>query len=339
MKSNKFIILSLIMVLVLSLLVGCRKMGDGTSSSNNSDVSSTVYDIVDVIEDDNQSIADIVSSENEVSDTTDSSSNTSSLSLPEGYVDVDTDDSKDEDFIPIYEETTPENSTSNDSSSSDTIPTYSASLNSKGKAKTKEIDPGKSHYYKIKGASNRILTIESPNAYVIYNNVTYSAKNGFLSFLVVSDELASAQILFEIGNNGSQKEAFTIQFTSQVGSKDNPEVLSTVGENVSVKIEAGNDQGYSYSYIADKDGKIRFYILSDATKGKITVDKIINANLQVVQQRTTDDTGEDYLKTDSTGKYVEFDVKSGDKFTITAGSNSNGTDFPEITIEWKAIYA
>ena len=95
MKSNKFIILSLIMVLVLSLLVGCRKMGDGTSSSNNSDVSSTVYDIVDVIEDDNQSIADIVSSENEVSDTTDSSSNTSSLSLPEGYVDVDTDDSKD----------------------------------------------------------------------------------------------------------------------------------------------------------------------------------------------------------------------------------------------------
>lgn len=338
MKLNKFIILSLATVLVLSLFEGCRKIGDETSYLNSSDVSSTVYDIVDVIEDDNQSADSTASSEDQESSATYSGSDNGSSSLPDNFVDVNDGDSEDDDVPPIYIEPEPEDSTSGDSSS-DTIPTYIASLSSKGKTKTREIDPGKSHYYKIKGASNRILTIESPNAYVIYNGVTYSAKNGVVSFLVVSDELASAQILFEIGNNGSQKESFTIQFTSQVGSKDNPEVLSTVGENVSVKIEAGNDQGYSYSYAATKDGKIRFYILSDTTKGKITVDKIIDAKLQVVQQRSTDDTGEEYLKTDNTGTYIEFDVKSGDQFTITAGSNANGTDFPELTIVWKAIYA
>ena len=142
--------------------------------------------------------------------------------------------------------------------------------------KTVEIAAGQSVYYKIKGASNRIFTIQSPNAYVIYNGVTYSAKNGVLIFFVESDLLASDQILFEIGNSGLQKESFTIQFKSPVGSRDNPEVLNKVGENISKKIEAENDQGYSYSYVANKDGKIRFYILSDATKGKIAVDKIIN---------------------------------------------------------------
>ena len=247
------------------------------------------------------------------------------------------DDPDDEDLPPTYIEPTPE--TPSTEISPATKPTYTTSPNANGKMKTDAIAAGQSVYYKIKGASNRIFTIQSPNAYVIYNGVTYSAKNGVLIFFVESDLLASDQILFEIGNSGLQKESFTIQFKSPVGSRDNPEVLNKVSENISKKIEAENDQGYSYSYVANKDGKIRFYILSDATKGKIAVDKIINPKLQVVQQRTTDDSGEDYLKKDSIGTYIEFDVVSGDKFTITAAHNSNSSDSSAINIEWKAVYA
>ncbi len=341
MKSNKFIILSLITVLVLSLFVGCRKIGDTASSlSNNSDVSSTVYDIVDVVDDDNQSTSSINSSEDTESETTDTSSDTGSSSLPNNFVDVGNGDSDDEDIPPVYIEPTPDTTVSGDSSSSDTtIPTYIAALNSKGKAKTREIDPGKYHYYKIRGASNQILTIESPNAYVVYNDVTYSAKNGVLSFWVESDELASAQILFEIGNKGSQKESFTIQFSSPVGSKDNPEPINIVGKKITTTTKEGNEQGYSYSYVATKAGKLRFYILSDTQKGKLETTKSMGKN--IIAFGTTDLIEETtYLITnkDSVGTYIEYkDVAVGDVITVTIGPNS-GTSFPSVTVEWMIEY-
>ncbi len=338
MKLNKFLILSLITVLVLSLFAGCRKVGD-EASSNNSDVSSMVYDIVDVIEGENESTDSTVSEENTESDTTDGGSDTSNITMPDNIVDIDDGELEGEELPPTYIEETPETPSTDGNSTPSTKPTYATSPNATGKMKTAEIAAGQSVYYKIKGASNRILTIQSPNAYVIYNGVTYSASNGVLSFFVESDLLASDQILFEIGNKGSQNESFTIQFTSPVGSKDNPEVLNAIDEKITTNIKQDNDQGYSYSYVATKDGKIRFYILSDAKSGKITVDKIIDPKLQVIQQRSTDDTGEDYLKTDSLGTYIEFDVKSGDKFTITAAHNTSGGDFPAIAIEWKVVYA
>lgn len=45
----------------------------------------------------------------------------------------------------------------------------------------------------------------------------------------------------------------------------------------------------------------------------------------------------DYLKTDEVGTYVEFDVKKGDKFSISVAPISNNSN--KLTIEWKAQYA
>ena len=348
MKLNKLIILSLITVLAFSLFAGCRKIGDETYSSCTSDLSSTVYDIVDVIEDtsDNAQLEDnTTSSENQESGDTDNTSNINSERMPDNIVivgDNESSDNTNEESLPPTFIEEDDNNTSNDSGTATegySGKTFATSPNENGKLVTVKIAPNSSVYYKINRVANKVLTINSPNAFVVYNDNKYTAKNGVLSFFVESDLLASDQILFEIGNSGSQKESFTIQFKSPVGSRDNPEVLNNVGENISKKIEAGNDQGYSYSYVANKDGKIRFYILSDATKGKIAVDKIINPKLQVVLQRTTDDSGEDYLKKDSIGTYIEFDVVSGDKFTITVAHNSNGSDSSAINIEWKAVYA
>ena len=91
MKLNKLIILSLITVLTFSLFAGCRIIGDETYSSSVSDISSTVYDIVDVIEDTSdhaQSEDNATLSENQGSSVTDNTSTTNSESMPNNIVDI-----------------------------------------------------------------------------------------------------------------------------------------------------------------------------------------------------------------------------------------------------------
>lgn len=345
---------------MISSFTGCRKVNGDTSSANSSDTTSNQYGFVDVLNsEDSVNSEDILSDDasstlsasddedqnnSDSSNTTDKNNTSSENIFTDNIVSIDDSSDTDGDGIednvtdklpPTYVESTPQDSSN---PSSYEKPTYVNSPSSKGRVKTVEIEAGRSVYYKISRVSNKVLTIENANAYVIYNGVTYSAKNGVVSFLVESDLLASDQILFEIGNSGSTNESFTILFTSPTGSKENPKVIESIGEKVTARIKKGNDQGYFYSYKATKDGKIRFYILSDAKKGMVSVDKLIDPKNFIIQQRNTTDTGEDYLKTDSVGTYVEFDVKTGDQFNIGVAANTT-FDEAQITIEWKAVYA
>lgn len=340
MNFKKYIITILSVILIMTLSVGCRNTGDQMSSANSLDNTSSTYGVVDVVENDNQSTESTLSSEDSEGQTSNNSSDIGSTTIPDDFVDVDTDDFEDDDLPPIYVEPTPDDSTSDGSSSSESIPTYGASLSAKGKMKTQKIDPGKSHYYKIKGASNRILTIESPNAYVIYNDVKYSAKNGVVSFFVESDELASAQIMFEIGNCGSQTESFTVQFLSEVGSKDNPEPLNSTSSKFTTTINLGRSSEYFYKYTATNKGKIRFYLLSDEENTLLTVGQMLFEYKDVEAKGCSDIIEEtNYLKTskDSTGVFIEFDTNNGDEFKISVAPIGNTSNTGTISIEWKIV--
>lgn len=348
MKSNKFIILSLITVLVFSLFAGCRKMGDAELSSNNSDVSSMVYDIVDVIEDNNQSTSSTELNENveqdNQSDTLDSDSNTSSInSQVNNIVSVgDGDTVSDPDAPATFVD--PDSSVEPDP---ETDAYNNATFTTSPKAKTGDVTTVKiaangSVFYKIRSVSNKILTIKNTNAYVVYNGTRYDAKNGIVSFTVVTDELSSAQILFEIGNKGSKPESFTINFASPLGSSDNPEVIEAINDDFSVSIKKDNQQGYYYKYIATQEGKIRFYILSDANKGKLDTSKIVGYTDRgdpISANGVTNCLEETkYLitKKDESGTYIEYDAKIGDQFTVIAGQVD--TKSSETTIVWKIVY-
>lgn len=345
MNLKKYIILVLSISLIITLFTGCRKVNEDKSSGNTSNITSDVYGVVDIID----SNIDIHSTDDTVLESDDSIINsnetntTSGNNFTDNYVSVgDGGDpentTNDDELPPTFLESTPGTLTpgSNQPISSANNP-FVTSPNYKGKVVTVDIKAGTSEFYKLSRVANRILTINSPNAFVVYNGVKYSAQNGVLSFTVVSNLLASDQILFEIGNSGSKTESFTIIFSSPVGSKDNPKKLDSIGEKITVTIDKGNDQGYFYSYKATKDGKIKFYILSDAKKGKLTVDKLIDPQNFIIQQRNTTDTDEDYLKTDSIGTYVEFDVKKDDEFFIGAAFISSSDS--SINIDWKAVYA
>ena len=352
MKFNKLFVLILALTMIISVLVGCSiVVVDNDSSSNDvADSSSAVYNNTDNSEDvtnNAESVDSTVTSDE--GNTSDVSSTTSEEVISNNIVSIgdggnsnnssNSSNSEEDDLPPTYIESQPTTSNPDDNTpiSSADNPLVTAP-NAKGKVVTVDIKAGTVEYYKIARVSNKIMTINSPNAYVIYNGVKYTAKNGVLSFEVVSDLLASAQIEFQIGNSGSKTESFTILFTSPVGSKDNPKVLDSAGDKVTTTIKKGNDQGYFYSYEANKDGKIRFYILSDAKKAMLSIDKLIDPKNYIIQQRNTTDTGEDYLKTDSIGTYVEFDVKSGDDFAIGVSALSS-IDDAGLKVEWKIVYA
>lgn len=346
MKLNKIIAIALVATLVLSLCIGCKSNEDLSSSSIDATVdSSTVYGDVDIVDDEAN---DTTSNDSNVTSGGEESSNASSNKeekpLDNNYVSVGDGGSSgnstsEDDLPPTYIESAPTTSNPDKNAPLSTADNpLVTSPNAKGKVVTVEIKAGTVEYYKIGRASNKVMTINSPNAYVIYEGVKYTAKNGVLSFEVVSDLLASEQISFQIGNSGSKAESFTILFTSPAGSKDNPKTLDSIGDKVTTTIKKGNDHGVFHSYKATQDGKIRFYIISDAKIGKLTVDKLIDPKNFIIQQRNTTDTGEDYLKTDSIGTYVEFDVKSGDNFAIGVAAISSVAD-AGITVEWKAVYA
>lgn len=344
MNIKKILSITFALIFISSTFAGCRKVGENDmSSGNTSDLSSVVYDVVDIVE--NESSDAQSSTESTVSDDTQSDATSSAVSsdiFTENVVSVGDNNNEAESDAPltfIESDGSSNSETTDDTSKGYDKVTCETAPNSKtGNVTTVKIAANGSVYYKIKGASNKILTLESADAYVVYNGTKYQPKNGIISFTVVSDELANAQILFEIGNNGSVAQSFTINFASPKGSRENPEVIDSIDNSITVNIAEGNDQGYFYSYTATESGKIRFYILSDTNSGKLSVDKIINAKLQVVQQRNTTETSEDYVKTDKIGTYIEFDVEKGDKFDITVGPNANPGVYPAVTVEWKIVY-
>ena len=344
MKFNKIIAVALMVTMVLALCVGCKSNEDLSSSSLDDTVdSNVVYGDVDIVDDETSSVVSNdsdVTSDNDASDS--SSSSEEAILDGDNYVSVgdggNGNNASEDDLPPTYIESTPTTSNPDKNAPLSTADNpLVTSPNAKGKVVTVEIKAGTVEYYKIGRASNKVLTINSPNAYVVYEGVKYTAKNGVVSFEVVSELLASEQISFQIGNSGSKAESFTIWFTDPVGSKENPKTIDSIGDKVTTTVKKGNEQGYFYSYKATQDGKIRFYILSDTQKGKLTVDKLIDPKNFIIQQRNTTDTGEDYLKTDSIGTYVEFDVKSGDNFAIGVAAISSVVD-EGITVEWKAVY-
>ena len=337
MKMTKFITILLSCVLIISTFAGCRKINGDMSSGELSNTSSIIYGIVDIVESENSSDiqsadADTASSDSSQSSSsndnttssndsdTNSSSNVSSI-FTENIVSVgggDNSDGSDEDGPVTFIEPD-ESGNTNTEIKEYNGQTFSTVPDEKtGEVKTVSIAANGSVFYKIMGVSNKNLTINSPDAYVVYNGTTYTAKNGVVSFTVVSDELSSAQILFEIGNKGSKAQGFTVKFTSPKGSWDNKEVISALGEEITVTVQAGDTDGYWWKYVATKDCTLKFYLLSGTDNGILSV-----TNNRSMANRSTDI--DDELKSDSTGKYVELKVEAKDEIVINIGSKKSDT--------------
>lgn len=205
---------------------------------------------------------------------------------------------------------------------------------------TVSIPAGKSVFYGIQRVVGTILTIENANAYVVFNSTRYDAKNGKVSFEVADAKaLASDNILFEIGNKGTSAVSFKLIFTNKTGSRENPTVVKTAGANTTINLEADNGTGHYYKYVAEKAGKLRFY-MSSTVDGVVSVTN--NTTSKNIIGNFTKSTGKltDPDNGDAVVEYIEFDVAKGDEIIINVGAvpNKRGK-YPAATITWSAKFA
>lgn len=334
MKFNKIFSIIISLILILSTFSGCRKINGGMSSGNASGFSSNVYGIVDVLEDNESDlesvISDIDSNDAQSTDSNTGSSYSNSSSNGTSSTSTGSTDSSifTENVVSVGDGGNPDNNDDDDGPLTFIEPDpeipqdkgpFATAPDKDGNVITVDIKAGNSVYYKISRVSNKILTINNPNAYVIYNDTKYEANGeGVVSFLVETDLMMSERILFEIGNKGSKTESFTINFASPSGTWDNKKVITDIGKEISVTLDAGDEDGYWYKFVPTKSSTFKFYLLSGTDTGILMVTNNRNS-----AQRSSEI--EDELKSDSTGVYLELQVEKGDKIVINVGARKSDT--------------
>lgn len=114
--------------------------------------------------------------------------------------------------------------------------------------------------YKVNGM---LLSIEDPDAYVVYNDKTYEPENGVVSLIVDSGDTFTP-VKFGVGNKSDAEKTFKVKFSFIPGTAGAPFELG-LGD-VTVSVEAGNSQGVYYTYVAEMTGTITIQCKS-ATAG------------------------------------------------------------------------
>lgn len=178
--------------------------------------------------------------------------------------------------------------------------------------------------YDVYGADESVLTIESPNAYVIVGETTYEPdENG-----VITVELDAGDgmgfVSFRIGNRGGEEEVYTLNFAGQEGSEANPEQIASVTE-ILATLDAGDENGHYYQWIADTDGVLTLTPEAITPEGAECDIIITNGDVSVSlsQGGVTDET------TGNTG--VSIEVAEGDEISIQIVAVPDETGaYPEL---------
>lgn len=167
------------------------------------------------------------------------------------------------------------------------------------------VEAGKTEYCDVYKISNMNLTVDNPNAVIIYNGEEYAAKDGIVSLYVVAEDTFTP-IKLGVKNSGNKKETFKIMFTAPLGSSGNPYPLN-VG-SFETKLEEGNDQGVFYKYVAQSNGTLTLEC-AKATEG-VAYDYVLY-NLNSYALRNLSEDGEEGKNS------VSIEVKKGHEVTLT----------------------
>ncbi len=171
------------------------------------------------------------------------------------------------------------------------------------------IEGGKEHYIEFLKVNNLTMRIEDPDAYIIYNNKTYTPQNGVISLLVNCPDM-NTPVLIGFGNGSTETKTFTVTMTAQPGSLDNPYPLKE-GDN-KVKVSAGNAQGVYYVWTAKENGSLKAWCIS-ATAGVKYNCTLYNLNSYAQRSLSSD-----AQSGDDAQQYVEVLVNKGDKVQMIA---------------------
>lgn len=193
---------------------------------------------------------------------------------------------------------------------------------------TVEIPVGETRYYSIQRVGGLYLSIEDKDAYVVESNGTERvAKNGEVYFKL-EDAMSSDFVTIQIGNSGSVAKKFTLQFSMERGTWNNPQKINNLNSRTT-ELTAGNEVGYYYIYSASQTGKIRFYKSGANSEVSVT-------NNRTYANRTFE---ADVMVDESGNEYIEIEVNAGDvlRILVCALPNSQGK-YPATTVVWEGKY-
>lgn len=183
-----------------------------------------------------------------------------------------------------------------------------------------EIKSGDLVYFNLYRLSETNLTIEDPDAYVIYNGVTYEAKDGKVTVPALYSANTNTPINIAIGNRGSADKTFAVTLNYDPGHQMNPIPLSN--GNLSTYCAEGNSQGVYYTFTAPKAGTLNVRLTQ-------TADCNISITSTIVEGGTRSVSLSD--NPDSTA--LTFKMSEGESVLVCIVMNpQNGFNYPEATV-------
>ncbi len=176
--------------------------------------------------------------------------------------------------------------------------------------------------YKVSGMQ---LKIEDAAAKLTYDGKDYAPEEGVIA-LVVTAEDTFTPIRLVIGNTAQEEKTFKVSFAFLPGTMENP--LPMELGDVTVDIEAGNNQGVYYLYKAEKDGVLTLKG-TNAPEG-VEYDYSLY-NLTSYQYLTFSEGDEDF---------VAVDVKAGEEVQICISTLPNEeNEYPAAQLTFNASFA
>ncbi len=183
---------------------------------------------------------------------------------------------------------------------------------------TPELEPGQTVHYKIGGIGGMILNVQGTDAAVTVGGNAYGGS--------VIDANPRASVAVAVTNDGSSARRYILTFTYPVGSFMNPATLA-MGENVAT-LEAGNTDGYNYTWTADKDGTLTI------TMGQGDWQYVMNNTGSGIYGNNHTSDEEPVVSTESIA------VKAGDEVTVSVNTYTPGEyDTPAGTVSFTASFA
>ncbi len=188
---------------------------------------------------------------------------------------------------------------------------------------------GETHYdvYRVGGTT---LTIESKDAYVVYEGKTYEPTGGIIAFPVTTDDINNP-VKLAIGNKGTADATFKVTFTYPEGTKSNPIELKE-GDLVTV-LKAGDEDGLVYLFTATEAGTLTV-VDKSVTKGDGY--DIALFNLATSASRTLE---EDGVEKEGV-RMVSVEVSKGDKVEVTIAALPNDkNEYPAVTLKTQVAFS
>lgn len=175
-------------------------------------------------------------------------------------------------------------------------------------------------YFDLYRLSETTLTIENPNAYVIYNGTTYEAKDGVVTVPDLYTANTNTPISIAIGNRGTAAQTFGVTLSYDQGHYMNPIPLSN--GNWSTYCEAGNSQGVYYTFTASKNGTLT-----------IKLSQTVDCNITITSDIVDGGTRSVSLSDNEGSTSLSFKMVEGETVSVCMVMNPvNGFNYPEGTI-------